>query len=263
MSLPFIKAQATGNDFIFIKKSDLKKPLSRTEIENLCSRRFGIGADGLVIIDNDTKDVDFVWDFYNSDGGNAEMCGNAARCATLIYLKENNKSEVRFKTTAGVIHGKGISDSATEVSFSIKDSPLKEISSPCGGLFPVGYLVDTGVPHFVIPTRNPWNLQSQTAQLAPYIFSPEFGSKGANLTFADLTSAEASGISAVTLERGVNDFTLSCGTGVIAVGVVLEKLSNKTGWKKILTPGGELNVRTVSGAVTLSGPAQVVYKGIL
>jgi diaminopimelate epimerase len=259
MSIPFIKAQATGNDFIFLKKEDLKSPLTPEKISQLCSRRFGIGADGLVIVDKTGKDVDFSWDFYNSDGGGAEMCGNAARCATLFGMQEFKKSAVSFLTSIGVVRGQVLLDGTVEVGFQIPESPLQEVLSPCGGLSPKGYLVNTGVPHCVIPHLDPWSLQSEAARLAPYIYSPEFGKKGANLTFVDWSKPEK--LRAITLERGVNDFTFSCGTGVIAAGLVHEKVNGVMGWKTLSTPGGDLRVRTVSGAVSLSGPAQLVYKG--
>jgi diaminopimelate epimerase len=259
MSFPFVKAQATGNDFIFVKKEDLTGKLNAEKISDLCSRRFGIGADGLVIVDKSVQGVDFAWDFYNSDGGGAEMCGNAARCATLFGIQDLKKTEVNFHTKIGVVRGRVIDDGLVEVNFQIPESPLKEIQNPCGGISAKGYLVNTGVPHCVIPHLDPWALQADAARLAPYIYTREFGEKGANLTFVDWSQPDK--LKAITLERGVNDFTFSCGTGVIAAGLVHELINGVMGWKTLSTPGGELRVRTVSGAVSLSGPAQLVYKG--
>lgn len=265
MSTPFIKAQATGNDFIFINKDQLRFPLAPEKIEKLCSRRFGVGADGLVVMDYSTESCDFIWDFYNSDGGSAEMCGNAARAATLIATTSERaglKAEVIFKTRVGLVRGRKISPQETEVSWTAPALSITEIANPCGGLAPKGYLINTGVPHCVIPVEDPWGLEkARRSDLAKYIFSPEFGKNGANLTFVNWQDPQK--IKAVTLERGVNDFTLSCGTGVIAVAAAYDQIMKSSGEKKVSTPGGDLRVQVSEGMVILSGPAQIVFKGEL
>lgn len=259
MSRVFYKMQATGNDFVFIVSPDKNLRLAGEDVRHWCDRQRGIGADGVVVLQPDHDDH-FEWVFYNSDGGEVEMCGNAARCATRLASELFSKSKITVQTRAGIFQGDATNDVVT-VSLAAPQTDLREISLPCGGLFPRGYLTNTGVPHCVIPVSDPHGMKSRTAELAPFIFAKEFQPAGANLTFVN-TEGEGPW-QAVTLERGVNDFTLSCGTGVIAAAQAVAHLHRKEGWLEFITPGGSLAVywKPSTGRVQLRGPAEIVFRG--
>jgi len=261
MSQPFYKLQATGNDFIFFLAPELKIKLTPQTIQELCARQTGVGADGLVVLHDDG--LGFRWDFYNADGGEAEMCGNAARCAThLLETRQGIKNAI-VKTRAGEFRGERAADGNIEVVFDIPVAQTRELKNIFGGRFPVAYFTNTGVPHCVIPVEKPWALRSRAKELAPFIFDKEFGKAGSNLTFVDFSKRD--GLETVTLERGVNDFTLSCGTGVIAAAKVFADLREQGGWRLMKTPGGELWVFYLPNtrSVHLKGPASLVFKGVL
>jgi diaminopimelate epimerase len=261
MSQVFYKLQATGNDFIFFFASEMTEALTPKKISELCSRRTGVGADGVAILHAAGGDWTHRWDFYNSDGGEAEMCGNAARCATLL-LEAKGKKQAAVQTRVGGFKGARAADGEIEVIFEIPSGETKELANVFGR-FPKAYFTNTGVPHCVIPVDQPWALRPRASELAPFIFDKQFLPNGSNLTFVNWQGHEA--METVTLERGVNDFTLSCGTGVIAAAKVFADLNGQGGWRKLKTPGGTLSVFYLPGTrqVHLKGPATLVFKGEL
>lgn len=268
----FSKLEATGNDFIFI---DVRKTGAKTQInkmmrlesraaiaKHLCRRNESVGADGVVFIER-SHEANFKWDFYNSDGSLAEMCGNAARCAVRYAIEHdlapNNK--VTFKTAAGIIFGKKATPNLFEVSFRQPTDPLK-MKIRIGTQALVGYFVNSGVPHFVI--RKPLKNRINLLRIAPALRnSSKFGARGTNVTFYEITRPGS--IETVTFERGVEGFTRSCGTGAVAAAFVyhIEKLTKKS--VKVATPGGKLEVvfNSVSQICSLRGPAHLVYEGEL
>jgi len=257
---PFYKMQATGNDFVFFLESEGVPTLSSQKISELCSRKFGIGADGLVVLKNKASDSDLAWLFYNADGGEAEMCGNAARCALLLLQEKFGPKKRSIKTRAGQFSG-SMADTEIEAVFEVPEGKTQELHNIFSGRFVRAYFTNTGVPHCVIPVENPHGLMDRASELAPFIFAKEFSSAGSNLTFVDWNDKNL--LQAVTLERGVNDFTLSCGTGVIAAAKVFSELNKFSGWTRLKTPGGILSVYFEPGnrQVKLRGPAALVYKG--
>jgi diaminopimelate epimerase len=266
MSSPFYKLQATGNDFIFFVADEGVSHLNSEKIRHLCSRHHGIGADGLVILKKEAgAEWTHRWDFYNADGGAAEMCGNAARCATHLLETRYSEKTIKVKTLAGVFSGTRAEDGQVEVIMNIPAGEPKELQNLFGGRFGghfnAGYFTNTGVPHCVIPTENLWGLRALTMELVPFIFDAAFPATGSNLTFIHWLGEEP--FETVTLERGVNDFTLSCGTGVIAAAKVYADIHGKGGWRNFKTPGGIISVFYQPGAqqVHLKGPAEYVYKG--
>jgi diaminopimelate epimerase len=261
MSQPFYKLQATGNDFIFFLASEMKEHLTSEKIVALCARQTGVGADGVAVLHEVGGAWTHKWDFYNSDGGEAEMCGNAARCATLL-LEQRGAKHVAVQTRVGGFKGGRAADGEIEVIFDIPAGETKELTNVFGQ-FPRAYLTNTGVPHCVIPVEKPWDLRPRAKELAPFIFDKLFLPNGSNLTFVNWGGRDA--FETVTLERGVNDFTLSCGTGVIAAAKVFADLNEQGGWRKMKAPGGTLSVFYLPGTrqVHLKGPASLVFKGEL
>lgn len=250
--MTFYKLHGAGNDFIFF----VDQPSRPETAAALCHRQTGIGADGVVWLErvNGSK---FRWHFFNSDGSAAEMCGNAARCAMRLVEKLFDLKEMELDTRAGSVTGKVIGDQIA-VSFDIASAPIREIEHPAGKDYPKGYLLTTGVPHCVIPVSKPHALKARTMDLAPFIKNTAFGSGGANLTFANL---QAEPVQTVSLERGVEQLTLACGTGVIATARVYQHLNKNTGPLKLVTPGGNFTVSFEGVRATLTGPAEFVFKG--
>lgn len=256
--MQFFKLQATGNDFVFVV--DPSKSLAASEIRQMCERHYGVGSDGLVVLQSTSSPTEYRWTFYNPDGGEAEMCGNAARAATALVYRLHQQKEVRVETKLGFFRGRVESPQMTTIEMALPSATIRKISPLFMEKFSVGYLTNTGVPHCVIPVSGLEPIKKQAQELSPFIFDAEFGAKGANLTFYSVSSENL--LQVVTLERGVNDFTLSCGTGVIAAAQVYSHLENKNAQISIQTPGGSLWVDFSSPQkASLKGAAQFVYEG--
>jgi diaminopimelate epimerase len=219
----------------------------------LCSETSGLSADGLFILES-SPSADFKWDFFNSDGSAAEMCGNAARCATRFFLDRSpSQSEVSFETVAGVIVGQKIS----AVDYRVR---MPNLPAP-GAVRPLTvneasknfYFVNTGVPHLVIEG----DAVAATALMIRQ--APELGSAGSNVTF--VKEVKPGEMKAVTFERGVDDFTLACGTGAVAAAAYGREQHPQLTNFKIQMPGGLLTVGWISAVNSvLTGPAVIDYE---
>ncbi len=256
--MKFFKAQATGNDFIII--NDEQWQPTAEIVRELCDRHFGVGSDGLVHLRPSTEGHRFEWTFYNPDGREAEMCGNAARATTWFLFSQNKLSEVVVKTQHAEFVGRTLRKEFVEIEIELPAGTIEKKENMFQGKFEKGYLTNTGVPHFVIPVPSLENIFGRAQELAPFIFDTAFGPRGSNLTFyAEL--AEGS-LHSVTLERGVNDFTLSCGTGVLAAAQVYLNLKNQKNLVQVQTPGGKLAVEILATAkAKLSGETKLVFEG--
>ncbi len=263
--MKFFKAQATGNDFIIV--DDKQWQPDEAVVNRLCDRHFGIGSDGLVHLRSTPTSQQFEWTFYNPDGKEAEMCGNAARATTWFLFLQKQLSEVVVKTQRGQFVGKTLRDEFVEIETTMPADPIQRYDNMFQGRFKEGYLTNTGVPHFVIPVASIAAVMGRAQELAPFIFDSAFGSRGSNLTFFAVQSEDT--LDAVTLERGVNDFTLSCGTGVLAAAQVYLHLKNRKSVVQVKTPGGQLAVQMMNSGVKspgqltakLSGEAKLVFEG--
>ena len=195
----------------------------------LCEDFFGFQTDGLLFV-RPEKNFDFAWDFFNSDGSFAEMCGNAARCVTLFYyLKVTQQGELRFLTGAGEISGEVLSADKVRVQMTaISDSRTMDVS----GFH--GYYVNTGVPHFVLEKAPDARLAKQLRQVK------DFGPAGANITF--IQNLRDGFAEAVTFERGVENFTQACGTGAVAAAMYLQEKMGQRESIEIQMPGGLLQI---------------------
>lgn len=254
MTLAFDKLVGAGNDFIFLSSD------SRIDTENLpdltrklCDRHFGIGADGLVFIEKLAGTL-FKWHFYNSDGSSAEMCGNAARCSFQFIKKYFQINEAQMETLCGTVHGRVLSDTEVEVSWTLQNSILVEKSVELDSNRKVsGFFINSGVPHFVI--FNPETYSQKELRLIQS--HPAFGSTETNVTLLDNRRGQNL---TRTFERGVRDFTLACGTGVIASAFVLQHQCNKEIYY-LSAPGGDLQVKLNGPEVFLKGSAQIIFYG--
>ncbi len=256
MKIEFHKYEGTGNDFVMIDNRDGFFPKSDVKlIARLCDRRFGVGADGLILLEND-PDYDFRMVYFNSDGNESSMCGNGGRCL-VAFAKHLGVIDVEtnFIATDGphyaTIYEKGI------VSLQMKDVDSLTIT-------PEYVFLDTGSPHHVAIVENvlSTDVKSDGAKVR---YSDLYGQKGSNVNFVE---QEQDNIFKVrTYERGVEDETLSCGTGVTAVAIAMRALGKTKGDTVTLNvPGGKLEVsffveNGIYSNVFLKGPATFVYKG--
>lgn len=266
--MKFTKLVATGNDFIFIDARDAtvvgELNLRRPEIaRKVCARHLGVGADGMVFVENCSADdgSGYRWDFYNSDGSTAEMCGNATRCMGRWASHVLGASEIRFKTQAGWVVAKtegGVVSS--ELSFI--QAILSPLTYRSAGVDKVAQLVNTGVPHAVIEIEDISLAKRCLEDVRALRFHVGAGVRGANVTF--LQALGANEFSTITFERGVEDFTISCGTGVLAAAAV--GLARAGGNRaRVHTPGGQLEVQYGENlkGVILKGPATLICEGEL
>lgn len=219
--------------------------------QKICDRHFGVGADGLVIVENSSL-ADVKWDFYNSDGSVAEMCGNAARCIgrwAQLHLKMDS---VALQTAAGKVM---INASANEL-FSVQMTPIQDFRFNQSFEYKSQHLqytfVDTGVPHAVVKLNSLSQIREELDWIRKLRTSPDVGPRGANVTL--LRALSESEIQAVTFERGVEDFTLSCGTGAVAAAFAYYK-EVKRGEIQVQVPGGRLTVKFLPQGPLLIGPA--------
>jgi diaminopimelate epimerase len=254
MAFTFYKYQGTGNDFIMIDNRSEIFPKKNTDlVAKLCDRRFGIGADGLILLENDGS-FDFKMVYYNSDGRPGSMCGNGGRCLVafakflgLITL------EAKFNAVDGP-HFATIKDDTVE----LKMGNVTEIDPKLNA-----YYLNTGSPHHVqlVKHLNDFDVYKEGSRLRYAIY----GEKGSNINFVEPISDRSFAVR--TYERGVEDETLSCGTGVTAVAIAMhyaKKVSSET--IDIETKGGKLQVRFSADSdgysnVSLIGPAKQVFKG--
>jgi diaminopimelate epimerase len=219
--IPFAKMSGTGNDFIIIDNRG--KIVADEEMVDLairaCRRGQSVGADGLLLIENDPE-MDFAWRFFNSDGSEAEMCGNAARCAArLAYLDGIAGEESVFRTIAGPIRA-SVKGSVVRVQLT-RPSGLEaefQLELDDGRVLTVGF-VDTGVPHTVIVLDDGSLRDAAVHDLGRQVrFHPRFAPAGTNVNFVQVSDPEQ--IEVRTYERGVEAETLACGTGVVASVIV-------------------------------------------
>jgi diaminopimelate epimerase len=262
--LPFQKMHGAGNDFIMVDAKDLSgSQLTTAQVAALCDRRTGIGADGLIIVaEAQSPGADFRMIYFNSDGGEAEMCGNGARC-TVDFAHRAGLFQTTsvFDTFSGPLEGEILEPGLVKVSLPAwKDLTLKLTLE--GTPFPVQHTCNTGVPHLVIPVGDvekvdvfKWGNH--------FRFHDHFFPQGTNVNFVSRTAGSAS-FRIRTYERGVEDETLACGTGASATAVVLCHLKNAESPVSLVTRGGDTLTVAVdldARGLRLQGPAAVSFKG--
>jgi diaminopimelate epimerase len=256
MKLVFCKYHGTGNDFIIIDGRSNDIELGNEQVKKLCHRRFGVGADGLMIMKNETA-YDFGMIYYNADGNPGSMCGNGGRCMVqFAYDSGLHKSKFLFKAVDG-------DHIATIESNKWIDLKMKDVDSIETSLFS-DFILDTGSPHYVKSVTDARNIDVFT-EGREIRYSKRFAVAGINVNFVEL---EADGdIFVRTYERGVEDETLSCGTGVTASALAFARNDNGFNRVSVKTPGGDLAVEfTKTGETSfkdiwLCGPAAFVFRG--
>ena len=262
--LRFTKMNGAGNDFILFDNRTGDIDLDRDQIAQLCDRHRGIGADGVLLLENSTNGADFRMRYFNADGGEAEMCGNGARCFARFANKVGGqKAKLSFETPAGVISAEVKGDLVTLRMTDPTDLRL-DIDLPMAGEKTSVHFVNTGVPHVVIPVAkiDDADVQRDGAAIRHHkMFSPN----GTNVNFIEKHGPNK--IAIRTYERGVEDETLACGTGIVASALIFAASEKSSSPITVLARGGdELQVgfEKVDGSfrnVTLTGPAEFVFQG--
>ncbi len=257
MELQFFKYQGTGNDFVMIDNRTQIFPKSTDLINKLCHRRFGIGGDGLILLEQDTN-TDFKMVYYNSDGNESSMCGNGGRSIVAFAKK---LGIINSETTFMAIDGEHFAtiDSTETVALQMKN--VDEILLKENYVF-----MNTGSPHHVEVVQDLKNVDVKNSG-AKIRYSDLYGNAGSNVNFVEQINPDTFAVR--TYERGVEDETLSCGTGVTAVALAMF-VTGKTQSKKVHlnVEGGSLTV-TFEGEenhfsnVFLIGPATFVFSGVI
>ncbi len=258
--LKFSKYHGTGNDFILIDNREMDITLSGGQIAFLCDRHFGIGADGLMFLQPSDKG-DFEMRYYNSDGGEGTMCGNGGRCMTAFARSLGLiDRQARFLAIDGEHESTVLSGSGNEIFVSLKMQDIDGAEVKDGN-----YIINSGSPHFVKFVAN-------IDEIDPYAegkkirWGKEFQPDGINVNFVEIKNDH---IIVRTFERGVENITLSCGTGSIAASVATSLTTGSaTGKVEIKTLGGDLTVRFTRNGdiftdIFLEGPAVKVFEGVI
>jgi len=255
MKFTFSKYQGTGNDFMIIDNRNNSVNLTKKQIAQLCNRRFGVGADGLMLLEKHLA-TDFNMRYFNADGNEGSMCGNGGRC---LVAFAKSLAIIDKETTFNTIDGthRAIIKQKNMVSLQMQD--VKEVLKIDGN-----YFVDTGSPHYVIFSQNIKDTDVYT-EGKKIRESKRFAPKGTNVNFVEINNNH---LLVRTYERGVENETLSCGTGVTAAAICASaKLNTDKNSFDISTRGGNLNVSFQKNRnntftnIWLTGPAQFVFKG--
>ena len=254
----FYKYQGTGNDFVMIDNRNETFPVSQTYIEHLCHRRFGIGADGLILLQNDSNN-DFRMVYFNADGREGSMCGNGGRC-TVRFAED--LGIFKNETTFIAVDGEHTAQANAEV-ISLKMGEVHSLERHNEYDF-----MNTGSPHYVayVTDIEAFDVFSEGKKIR---YAEEWVKRGGtNINFVEMINDET--IYVRTYERGVEDETYSCGTGVTAAALSANLRFNMKSPIKVITKGGNLKVsfgrRTAEDNfqnIHLIGPAVKVFEGIL
>jgi diaminopimelate epimerase len=264
--LRFTKMNGAGNDFVMLDNRGGSIQLSREQISRICDRHRGVGADGILLLEKAADGADFRMRYYNRDGGEAEMCGNGARCFARFANKvAGAKGPITFETPAGII---GAELKGDRVRLQMSDPIELRLNVPLQleGEDATVHFINTGVPHVVVPVSRV-DMVKVSERGAAIRYHEMFSPKGANANFLEKRGAKS--IAIRTYERGVEDETLACGTGVVASALVFAALARTRGPITVLVRGGsELTVGFEKDGerfrkVTLTGPAEFVFEGTI
>ena len=263
MQIPFYKMQGTGNDFLIINNMELKFSYETLVklAKQICQRKISVGSDALMVVDTPQKGGDFRMIFFNADGTEAEMCGNGARCLAR-YASENQlaNEEMQIETVAGMVYAKRLDRRNYQVQLN---DPANIQEALMFNDFLVDYveLGDPGIPHLVVPYENLSSTPLASIQaLAKSLRYWEHLPKGANVNFYEVLDNQE--VVVRTFERGVEDFTLACGTGSGSTAYILAQ-------KGLVQPeevtihvlGGILKVKVTPDGLFLIGDTNIITKG--
>jgi diaminopimelate epimerase len=256
MQQKFIKYTANGNHFVLF---DGGVVLNGEQIARICHPAFGVGADGVAMISNEAG-FDFRFRLWNSDGGEAEMCGNAARAAAWHFMQTRKLEKVKFKTMNSTYHA-NLEDGRLWIEMSEHRQDLN-LPPDLFNSYSRWFYVDTGVPHLVleVPDVAKIDMLAEAPRLRHHRSFP----RGTNVDFISVTDPAQSNVQLRVFERGVEAETWSCGTGVAAVAWACRAFYGWSGDMAVTTKGGEHRVRLdAQGHLWYSGDIVKVFEGTL
>ena len=264
----FWKLEGAGNDFLGLDGRAGGFKLKRQQIADLCDRRRGVGADGVLVVEKPkVRGADFRMRYYNSDGGEAEMCGNGARCFALLARAVSGRkgNELRVQTQAGLLT---LRTSGREVQVSMTEPTKLRLGKKVvvAGRKVVVDFLNTGVPHAVLFVRSVRSIDV-AKQGRAIRYHSAFAPSGTNVNFVEI--GRGNRIHVRTYERGVEGETLACGTGVVASSILSNLRRGLRSPILVTTRGGDhlrVGFSMVNGQarkVTLQGPARIVYTGVI
>ena len=263
--IQFTKMSGAGNDFVVIDNFNGKLKLSAEQIVKICRRKFGIDADGIILLEK-IKGADFYMRFYNNDGSEASMCGNGARCiARFAYVKGYAKDKINFMAKDGPHYAEIKKNGGVKLQMINPHTLQLNIKVKVdGGEFKGGF-VNTGVPHFVTEVKELDKFDA--VKFGNRIrFHKQFAPNGTNAMFIEKAGVNKYKIR--SYERGVEDETLACGTGATAAGVIMNAYGKAVSPVTFEAPGGTLKIsfKYRDGKYTdvfLEGSADIVAEGII
>jgi diaminopimelate epimerase len=259
MNIPFYKYQGAGNDFILLdqRQNEYLTKESHNEIKQLCDRRFGIGADGLMLLQN-RDGFDFEMVYFNADGHESTMCGNGGRCIVSFAKKLGLIENKAFFLAIDGAHHAQINENGNWIELQMID--VKQVEQ--GQNF---FVLNTGSPHYCTFTKSiaELNVFEEGRKIR---YNERFAKDGININFIEILE---NGIKVATYERGVEAETLACGTGVTAAAIAFWLSQNNSSIREIpiSTKGGNLSVRFAPDGyigfknIWLCGPATYVFEG--
>ena len=264
--LRFTKMNGAGNDFVLLDNRAGDLQLTRDQIARLCDRHRGVGADGVLLLERAKNGATFRMRYYNADGGEAEMCGNGARCfARFADRTAGPLDELSFETPAGVIGAK-LEGELVRLEMSEPKDLRLGLKVALKSETIVANFIDSGVPHVVVAVAKieAVDVRSLGEKIRHH---PMFAPRGANANFIERRGERAIGIR--TYERGVEAETLACGTGVVASALIFAATEKLDGPIEVTVRGGDtLQVDFAREEehfthVTLTGPAEFVFEGTI
>ena len=266
MLLSFSKMNGAGNDFVMIDNRNRALSLDASRVALLCDRHRGVGADGVLAVEPSTEGADFRMRYYNADGGEAEMCGNGARCfARFARRLGASNAELSFETLAGVIRA-SFPDDLVCITMSDPNSYRAPLDLVINGRTLSVHFLNTGVPHAVVFADDIAAIDV-LRDGAALRYHPAFAPRGTNANFVQVLAPQSVAIR--TYERGVETETLACGTGVCAAALLHSMREGSASPIKVKVRGGDtlaVGFEASDGSfrnVTLTGPADFVFDGTI
>lgn len=251
-SLQFYKYVGAGNDFVVLEDWTGKLGLNSHQIRSICDRRFGIGADGILILESHPE-ADFKMNYYNADGSRGEMCGNGARCLVRFAEHQGRAAPEGVFSADDGLHRYTFTEEEVDVEILVSGQLMDwdVPSTKCG-------FIDTGVPHLVVPVAD-----SKAVDLDPLGWEMNTHAAHPKGTNTNIIEKKSDPVIVRTWERGVNMETLACGTGAAASAIFANKKWDYNWPVRLSFPGGELEVDHRGNQYWLKGPAELVFEGQL
>lgn len=267
VQIPFSKMNGSGNDFIVIDNRQKILDADRLGdfVPRVCARKVSVGADGLILIEPSSR-ANFKWRFFNSDGSEAEMCGNGGRCAARFAVQKGiAPNRLTFETLAGIIEAE-VTGRRVKLLMVLPRNMELDLSVSIDGRQHTLHFINTGVPHaaMIVPKAPDVNVKEMGRKIR---FHARFQPAGTNANFVQVLDRRT--LKVRTYERGVEDETLACGTGAVASALIAAAKGVVESPVAVETSGGEIiNIffeKTPQGfqRVFLEGDTRVAYEGMM